>query len=113
MATFFAKDQMEVVSNILEAGRKYQKQAEEKGFTYEFDFSTGIHSAFVMSALKVDEEQIADFADLDITTPEAQERFKEHCALIEDFINKGALVVKRDILQKKIDELKAKINEVV
>lgn len=111
MVTIISKDQMEVVSNILEAGRKYQKQAEEKGFTYVFEFSTGIHNAFVMSTLKVDEELIESFADLDITTSEAQEKFKEHCALIEDVLNKGALVAKRDILQKKIDGLNALINE--
>ena len=107
----FAKDQMEVVSNILEAGRTYKEQAEAKGFYYVFEFKTGIENACVVSSLQIDGVELACFCRLDVTTAEAQEEFKAHCALIEDFINKGALVVKRDILQKKIDELNAKINE--
>lgn len=110
MASIFAKDQIEVVSNILEAGRTYGEQAEAKGFHYVFEFKTGIYRACVVSILSVEGEKLTDFCECDMTTKEAQANFKAHCETLDEYFNKGALVVRRDLLQKRVDELNAKIN---
>lgn len=110
MASIFAKDQIEAVSNILEAGRTYGEQAKAKGFKYLFEFKTGIYRASVVSILYMEGGELANFCELDITTEEAQEKFKAHCETLDEYFNKGALVVRRDILQKRVDELNAKIN---
>lgn len=110
MASIFAKDQIEVVSNILEAGRTYVEQAEAKGFNYVFEFKTGIYRACVVSILSMEGEKLTDFCEFDMITEEAQEKFKAHCETLDEYFNKGALVVRRDILQKRVDELNAKIN---